>query len=318
MHRGHRGIDNSALALVVLALVVIFSIIGFYLGQDDGRSRAAQVSAQKHHEDTAAQIETYCAGLSIPTLTECIEKAVETSGDHQRAEYDLAAQQDVAEWTKWVLVVSVVGVLLTLVGIYFVWLTFGETRETNLITKDIGQAQSRAYVHVEAVKLSWGNFQATRPQIILSVVNTGQTPARWFEVSTKSFIRELDDTGLDTEALSFKDIKIPATFNRWNALGAGASLTAGGLRREDIETIRESYGRKTSSLNVAGTLKYETFFGEIFETEFWFRARPIPEFRLETTTPHASGLAVRGVPEKPHALQRVMTTLSSYKQVHDE
>jgi hypothetical protein len=174
MSDSDRKIDHPALTLAVMALLLIFFMIGFFSGQENGRSGAAEINAKIHHENAADQIQDSCIGLFGVGLRECVQNAIKTSGEYQRAEYDLAAQQEVAGWTKWVFFVSIAGMLFTIIGIYYVRKTFGETRETNKITREIGEAQVRAYLACTKVSYAIGDAAVN---LSIELKNTGQTPA---------------------------------------------------------------------------------------------------------------------------------------------
>ncbi len=224
------------------------------------------------------------------------------------------ATQRMAQYAFWSTVIVAVGTALLF---WTLWETRKATKAANdavMVTREIGEAQVRAYVHVEAVELFWGDPQGTRPRIIALIANTGQSPARWFEVSSTVFTRKLRENGTPDDAVVFSDIAIPSGGTRWNALGSNSLLSATILRANNIEVVRAIYGQKDVSLNVAGFVKYETFFGERFISEFWFMMRPIPSFDYTTKGPRVAGLATSRAIETPHKFARSTASLKSYER----
>jgi hypothetical protein len=67
------------------------------------------------------------------------------------------------------------------------------------------------------------------------------------------------------------------------------------------------------SINIAGTIRYETFFGEIFETDFWFVRRRVPEYSyVETSRVDKPGVTNTEGYEKPRKLQRTTGDLLTF------
>lgn len=157
-------------------------------------------------------------------------------------------------------------------------------RDAVTATREIGKAQAQAYVHVEKAELLWGSDSSPEPRFILTVINTGMTPARWFECEATAFTRELDGERKLSGKMLFSDIDYTAVNKtRWNALGAGKETTLPAGRDKSPEII-DAYRNDNKAINIAGVLRYETFFGDIFESEFWFVVGPQHRYRRETTS----------------------------------
>lgn len=80
-------------------------------------------------------------------------------------------------------------------------LLWRSSKEGIRFTYDIGKDQMRCYVHVERAELTWGNRHGSNPSVMLIVKNTGQTPARWFHIVARSFVRPLEEDGTDKMSL---------------------------------------------------------------------------------------------------------------------
>ncbi|WP_127524104.1 hypothetical protein [Mesorhizobium sp. Z1-4] len=85
--------------------------------------RAAEYAARAEQE-----IERTCAGMDAAAYSKCSYKIIEATNEHQRAERDLTAQQDMAIYALLMAVISVITAVITLIGILFVYQTLGETR----------------------------------------------------------------------------------------------------------------------------------------------------------------------------------------------
>jgi hypothetical protein len=95
---GSRGSkDNTIVAIGVGVFLIIFALIGYSEGIDKGKRDNSEIATKIHQEDAAERIERTCIGLDVPAFTECVQDAVTTSGEYQRAHDDLQAQQQMAE-----------------------------------------------------------------------------------------------------------------------------------------------------------------------------------------------------------------------------
>jgi len=110
----------------------------------------------------------------------CLAENVAAEGNDKHAEYDLKAQQDMAAWAYGMLIVTVWLSVITLLGVFFVWLTLRATRQMSNETTRIGEAQSRAYIVIKSAFVFFENPSFQKVKIDLT--NTGATPARGVRV----------------------------------------------------------------------------------------------------------------------------------------
>jgi hypothetical protein len=121
----------------------------------------------------------------------CISDDNATQADAERAEHDLQAQQNMAEWAKWVTIFTAAQVGIGLLGLIGLWrtvkLTNKATRaatsatraaiDANKISQQSAERQLRAYVLVEKMQIKY--FEIGRVLMVeVTVTNSGQTPAR--------------------------------------------------------------------------------------------------------------------------------------------
>lgn len=163
------GDRNGQLTTKWLAqFLVLTAIVGFALWIIYNERHAEQAKQSTHSDSENAHVA--CSGsIDIASAISCTVENVEASQDQKNAAYDLEAQQDMAEWALLMLVATSAGVIL----LFFTW------RETVRVTKEtrrIGEAQTRAYVTFQHVRL-WIRPDLNCLSLDIALENTGQTPA---------------------------------------------------------------------------------------------------------------------------------------------
>lgn len=143
--------------------------------------------AQKEHRERAASYEVVpserystCAerGDDFARLLCLVEQAT-AEQEQERARANLHAQQDMAMWAAALLWASVVGIAVSLTGILVIYATLHETRQMTVATREIGEAQTRAYILIRKsgtirVSIQGGMMDI---HIKLPFENAGATPA---------------------------------------------------------------------------------------------------------------------------------------------
>jgi hypothetical protein len=162
-----------------LTLIVTFAIggyiLGFGLGQQSGEREANSDTYARHAQD---EINSACAGLDGTAQTECIVRVVEATNEHKRSESDLNAQRNMAKWALLMLLATLAMAATTVFGVYYVWRTL-------LTTREIGEAQVRAYVYVTNVKIS-----VTSNALKVEFTNLGNSPGKISFVDCKVLISD--------------------------------------------------------------------------------------------------------------------------------
>lgn len=126
----------------------------------------AQDQSARYAAEAEQQIEETCFAAGTDTA-KCIREVIEATHEHQRAEDGLNVQRDMANWAFGVLVLSVITLIVTAVGVWYV-------RNTLLVTRHLGQVQVRAYL-----SCSSASYSAVSDVLGITVLlaNTGQSPA---------------------------------------------------------------------------------------------------------------------------------------------
>lgn len=170
------------LALGVLCASVV-AWIAWHVSADLAEERIRGEKTAEYHDNYAEQaIDQECLGLELPALRDCIHEQIETARDHERSEQDLDAQQAMARFTKVMGWTAVVGVVLGAGSVVLIFLTLRATQDMARETTRIGEAQVRAYITIENVKVN------PRPkqdkvfwELFATIRNSGQSPARGIE-----------------------------------------------------------------------------------------------------------------------------------------
>lgn len=189
-----RGDWRGYSAAVLIA--AIFALFGLALLH----SHEAEQDRERPRADTSARYEiggqylTPRAGL--PAVSEKFAANPEPKSTKEREERDLAAQEAAAVWSFWMLVVSTIGVLTTMVGTGFLLWQISLTREAvedtgkatlameeaNKIAKEtqaanlaVGQSQVRAYISLSNIDVCDHDHGF---EVEFDVENSGQSPAR--------------------------------------------------------------------------------------------------------------------------------------------
>lgn len=110
---------------------------------------------------------------------ECAIDAVTANKEDQRAGYDLRAQQDMALWAFSILLVSIIGVIVSIGGLIGLFWTLRETRR-------IGQAQVRAYPAITRGRIKVSPDKAVF--VSTEIKNFGQSPVREGAVYAQALI----------------------------------------------------------------------------------------------------------------------------------
>lgn len=159
-------------ALTVGAIFVFWSLAVWQISQNQERTRAAGDQARSESEqDFRAQLGR-CAALAGSEQVDCIVGAIEAQRDHDRAEDDLQAQQQMADWAFLMVAVSAAQLLIAGYGVVYIIKTFSQTsdaveaaQDAVRVTQDIGQRQLRAYIDITTAEIE---FVKAREQPTLS------------------------------------------------------------------------------------------------------------------------------------------------------
>lgn len=153
----------GAAVLIGVATLFILLFVPYRLDHQSERRDASQAEKNISEED----VERWCGGLLATERLTCAAQQGEAEAAKKRSQYDLKAQQEMAEWALLVVVASVISLFVSIGGLGALVWTFREQRK-------LTESQSRAYIEVITGRTSITEYGWS---IEVTVMNTGQTPA---------------------------------------------------------------------------------------------------------------------------------------------
>lgn len=209
------------MALAIFGAACLMYGVGVFSGQENERHQRILASYTRTAE---ADAQRACSGQTDAALFECVYKRVEAGQEQARGEQDLIAQQRAASSSLASAVIAFLTLIATCIGLWFVKRTLDATliavkdtsdatlamQAANDIARQIGQAQTRAYLSVRSARLY---VTETLPFWKVSIENSGQSPA---SIATLKFLPEVSyhqfdaSTGIPhLKALDFGMLETP-------------------------------------------------------------------------------------------------------------
>jgi len=175
-------------AFVIAVMTLLVASI-FSSGTKYGEAIAYREAGTRHDSERAEyEIEERCLSGLVSSRAECVRNIIETTDEHYRAHQDLVAQTEMALWAFWMMIVSVGMALITLIGVYYVWMTLLATQGIAVDTRRIGEAQVRAYLSTKEVFFEITSLlPAPVGEFLVSISNSGQSPALNVTIKFKLF-----------------------------------------------------------------------------------------------------------------------------------
>lgn len=208
--------------------------------------------------------------------------------------------------------------VFSFVAAVFLWLTLLATQEMAKDTREIGKAQTRAYVHAEKANFFWGGRGHNHPRVELWVNLIGQTPAKSYEIRARHLIIERGEGRLH---IPWGELSDEDSIGRWSGLSPDKDgrRTVIGLRKhaKDIsELSADMFSTPTHEFYIFGDIHYTTYFDEKFVTQFCFGRTGLPPYELgETRTVEVRGISVNNNKEVAIPLPRPSCDMVIYQQV---
>jgi len=194
-----------------------------------------------------------------------IEDLIAQQGMNAATQSIDAATQDMRDYALYSTILVGVGTVLVFITLILTWYANSSALAAVRVTRETGRDQTRAYVDVsecEIVYTGLGNIWIT-----IFVKNSGQTPARSFgyiDAIGEIIARESDEpqhsTGGGHSAF-------------WSGLGPGVKRSFPvklGENHFDVLSRLPTAYQDNLRFRVRGTCEYETFFGEVFRSDFSF------------------------------------------------
>lgn len=315
-------IVRSVMAMILCVMVVTLGSgvaraqgAGAVSSEEDGAERAHGRPAEHghadapDHEDGADSREEPLRDAPLRALAEvALGDPVEPQEQRHEADEQGEGNGDQVNrgwpWAEtWAGIAA--GAAVVMAGISWVALdflrkTFGETRKAvraarraNKVVRDMGIAQTRAYIDVERLA-----FRHKQKEFRLDIRNGGHSPARWYAVTLAARF-EVVSTGLDPmpEVIFDDGIDMPP-LRTWSGPPAQTSWSNIWYDDASAEAVHRSLSL-SGILIVQGRIEWATMFNETFASEFLFHttiARAAIERSVTDETVRKCGLPLSRTP----------------------
>tara|TARA_R110001606_G_scaffold317924_1_gene464787 strand:+ start:172 stop:1077 length:906 start_codon:yes stop_codon:yes gene_type:complete len=263
MFNHYWGYGASALLGVVALLVFVF--VPYRLDHQSERRDASQAEKSISEED----IERWCGGLLATERLACTARQGEAEAAKKRSQYDLKAQQEMAEWALLVVVASVISLFVSIGGLGALVWTFREQRK-------LTESQSRAYIEVITGRTSITEFGWT---IDVTVMNTGQTPAFEVRMSANARFYARSSTRNEPEAKIIYGVGSARGEIGPSGLDTTRIYKSGTFVADEIKGLKNEEGMIVSTDEC--TFPYVEFVGKITFKDAFDNPREVA-FHLET------------------------------------
>lgn len=254
----------AAIGLALAANIQAKPIGGNGHHYGDATHRESEVAASPQPPQTSGDIRRIAAAL------EAANAHPNANAEEQRAKDNLKAQQDMAKWARIMLFIAGTEIAITALGVVLVGFTLSAARRSAIaaeksvkVTRNIGRAQSRAYLSAEGADMY---TQALSGRITIHIKNTGDTPAQWVEVESNARLVEVGSKASDIR------LNPRGTVQQWPLDPAdGKEFTCtpdcGGITLNEM--IERAVGEKKSVV-FQGAVRWKTVFEETYESTFFF------------------------------------------------
>lgn len=226
---------TSTLILAFVVLVAVLAASGVLVSNKwieiHDTNAAYQKNAENDRKKSAHEIAQACHDLAFIQFRICVASKMEAYYRDQATNEDLQAQQDMAFWAFWILIATTISIAISLVGIILLVrnLKLGiaannSAQKAIKVSKDIGEAQVRAYVDITAAHIT---LEATELIQWIDIVpfNSGNSPAANFRWNVEIMIiargfckRQICIKNIDESAVNRAAANIPAQARLYSPL----------------------------------------------------------------------------------------------------
>jgi hypothetical protein len=181
---------GGAGVLIVIALAVSY----FQVKQS--------YNSQRNYEGTAEQDTGYQHCLKIPIIIDTCTKKYDAAIQKKRDDDDLLAQQEMADWASYTVVIGALGVILSFGGLLFVYRTLQHTAQAVEISNKHLIADNRPWIHVKPKVEGDISFLEDGSCLIAASVgfkNVGHGPALKIKIFSDEFPFDAYDLVAETK-----------------------------------------------------------------------------------------------------------------------
>jgi hypothetical protein len=174
-----------------------------------GAAQVNQPAPATKQKTAPSQIEILNVPLPVRAVEDDAEKKARDAiqkRTEDRERNDLLAQEGMKVAADRMADYSRIQTWLIGIGTFLLFVTLWLTRQANqaaqaavTVTREIGEAQVRAYVSIKTAAIYFGGDTAM-PFVVITAANSGQSPARNFVWTTEIRYLTVDENGIESEA----------------------------------------------------------------------------------------------------------------------
>tara|TARA_E500000305_G_scaffold106506_1_gene105229 strand:+ start:670 stop:1530 length:861 start_codon:yes stop_codon:yes gene_type:complete len=259
--------------MIIFLIIVRATYSGLY------ESVYHEYATSEHQAARKDEFEKRCSGITaVEELRRCFNAHIKSGWETQRAQEDLYAQKEMAEWTFWTfLVAGFVGVPSVVATIWGIWLVVLNLREAKRVsrlaitsnrmtakamraTELASERELRAYIGISSYKIENATSGNT-PTFHVEFKNFGNTPA--FDVRSRTKVYPLA-RGKENFSLDASPMHRHGTINPKQESTINTRLPEG----LEWELTKVSMRNKVVTLYSYGEIYYRDAFGKERETHY--------------------------------------------------
>ena len=132
MSRGYRFKHPKVrLALgLLLAVLLCGGWISYGLLESTNYERESAAKANNYARYTSDKVAESCVGIPPLERVKCLQEAEDAKAEYEYNQADLVAQRQSALWAYIMAAAAVIGMGLSVIGVWLVWTTFRETKRS--------------------------------------------------------------------------------------------------------------------------------------------------------------------------------------------
>lgn len=168
-------------------------------------------NAASYHAESKDQYAKLCVkeATGIVATFKCLVDSINSNKAAKRADYDLKAQQDMAEWAYILMWMSAGGLIVSMTGLMAIIYSLYQTKQaiiaaqdTVQVTREIGIAQTTAILDIVRIDVQGGYDENSSLISDLGILNIGNSGARRVAISVHLKIADKSGAALFSSELT--------------------------------------------------------------------------------------------------------------------
>lgn len=243
MFKNNRSEHTGIIAIGVITFLLIFGMIGYFLGIDQNLDLKHEENAEQAQAEVASNIEGDCFKAGVLSQN-CVQDEMERYRVRHDGSENLSAQKSMAYWAKWLLILTAFTTAISMLALAYVARTLEITKATLVATQDMASEQSRIGGKQVQVSIEAVNAAKEANQVAKQSVQEGTRPFVCVEPSVSNFAEWKEGTCQFSWKIRIMNLgRSAATINKVKIKTAVA---------KDLSSVQEWFERQTSKPNGMG------------------------------------------------------------------